>query len=238
MFFQSPDDGIKINDKTYLEWAREAVAYARTQCPLGAANNLLDMLKAQQNNQAKKLVDKTSRWQKETKIYSGAALATRTLTRNDINLAAKKAREIQASSCVGLSCLAYQYLIEHAVTHVELISLQDGDHMFLLLGRDSLYPPVLSGESDLKVDACVVCDPWANKVYLAEEFEKEKQLSSVMEAIKEIKQIRDEFKVDMSRAREMYILKYAIPQFDYLNGTPRICYSAARQTTELPRSTL
>ena len=224
MFFPTPDHNInEIHGKTYLQWATEAVVYARTQCPLGAANNQLDILRAKQVKQQKELLAKTAEWQAATNIRTGAELATMPMTIKDVYHSAEKASEIRASNCVGLSCLAYQYLIENKITPIEMINFQDGNHMLILLGRNSQYPPVLSEETGLKIDACVICDPWANKVYRSDEFDRERYITSSQGAIGEIKKISLEMRVDINTAKEMYVLKYVVPMFDYLEGLPRIC---------------
>lgn len=225
MFFQAPDgDEKQIHGKSYLQWAKEAVIYARTQCLLGAANNQLDMLRAQAESRDKDLIAKTAEWQKKSNIHTGADLASRVLTEGDIIRAAESAKDLQASNCVGMSCLAYQYLISNHVTPVELINFQDGNHMLVLLGRSSEFAPILNHESGLIIDDCVICDPWANKVYQSVDFEREKYLASAPNAIGEVKKISEEIKIDITTAKKMYALKYVIPMFDYLNGTPRICY--------------
>lgn len=234
MFFQAPDNQAnEVNGKTYLQWAREAVVYARTQCPLGAANNHLDILRARQVKQQKELWAKTAEWQAATDIHTGVELATMPMTMKDVYHAAEKAAEIRASNCVGLSCLAYQYLVQNHVTPLEIVNFQDGNHMLILLGRKSQYAPVLSEESGLKIDLCIICDPWANKVYRSDEFDREKFISSSQAAIGEIKKISFEMHVDMNTAKEMYILKHVVPMFDYLEGMPRICVNQEAAESQL-----
>lgn len=234
MFFRAPENHVnEVNGKSYLQWAREAVVYARTECPLGAANNQLDVLRAKQVNQQKELLEKTAEWQVATDIHSGMELAVRPMTVKDVCHAAEKAADIRASNCVGLSCLAYQYLVQNQVTPLEIVNFQDGNHMLILLGRKSHYPPVLSVESGLKIDSCIICDPWANKVYRSDEFDREKFISSSQAAIGEIKKISHQMHVDMNTAKEMYILKHVVPMFDYLEGMPRICVNQQASQSQL-----
>jgi hypothetical protein len=83
---------------------------------------------------------------------------------------AEKAEECQMGTCLEMSAAGYQYVKKkYPDLKVEIFSIEKGNHVFLVIGRDPKSKP--EDYKNWGSDA-VVCDPWGNKFYPAAQLEK------------------------------------------------------------------
>lgn len=74
-------------------------------------------------------------------------------------------------NCQEMSCAAFFYCLrtKGIGAKVDIYQIKNGDHFFLVIGRD-----INSDPKDYKTwgSSAVICDPWAGKVFLASDLEK------------------------------------------------------------------
>lgn len=80
-------------------------------------------------------------------------------------------RKYSLGNCIEYTLLALEYVLNHADSEVraEAFQINNGDHVFLVINRkpySSLSDPMRWG------DNAYICDPWANEVYPAHEYEE------------------------------------------------------------------
>ena len=82
-------------------------------------------------------------------------------------------KQQRSGNCSEYSDLALEYIAEHHPTsHAEVFHIEGGDHVFLVLGRDKNSNP---SNPDTWGSNAAFCDPWANKVYPASDYQKNLQ---------------------------------------------------------------
>ncbi len=118
-------------------------------------------------------------------------------------------KQQRSGNCSEYSDLALEHIAEHhPTTHAEVFHIEGGDHVFLVLGRDKNSNP--SNPKTWGKNA-VFCDPWANKVYPASDYQKNLQnFTSGREMDPATKRIQhsyesfnpDKHKLALSKARQ------------------------------------
>ena len=82
-------------------------------------------------------------------------------------------KQQRSGNCSEYSDLALEHIAEHHPTaNAEIFHIEGGDHVFLVIGRDKNSNP--SNPKTWGKNA-VFCDPWANKVYPAADYQKHLQ---------------------------------------------------------------
>lgn len=83
---------------------------------------------------------------------------------------AKAAKESKLGTCLEMSALGYTYSHELLSKPVEIFHIKNGNHVFLVLGRDLDSHP-----TDYKRwgETAVICDVWKGESYLASKLEKQ-----------------------------------------------------------------
>lgn len=156
--------------KLNLEYAHEAMNYTQEVLPLGAVNRSQNS--DSQSSDAIVQIE-LMRVELEHKVKEKRHLHHNFDWFHE--LVAEGAEKYQAGNCGEQSAVAYVYLKNHKnVRKVERLSLVNGDHGFVVIGRSPLgdvADPETWGKE------AVVCDPWANEYFPAEEiFDRFKKL--------------------------------------------------------------
>jgi len=86
----------------------------------------------------------------------------------------KNTRMLRSGNCTEYAMLAFNYLRKTITTgtNIEMLSIEGGDHVFVVIGRCKDFPAFAKGEDD----NAVICDPYSlreeNRVYPAGEIRK------------------------------------------------------------------
>lgn len=81
------------------------------------------------------------------------------------------ASKYSIGNCGEYAFMALFYIISHNPdTFAEVYHIEGGDHAFLVIGRDPNSNPNVPSTWG---ETAYICDPWANKTYLAKNFESE-----------------------------------------------------------------
>ncbi|MGQ3887654.1 hypothetical protein ACQUW5_01320 [Legionella sp. CNM-1927-20] len=78
-------------------------------------------------------------------------------------------KKFSLGSCTELSFIALDYVINNAPSNVnaEIFQLNNGDHLFLVIGRKEGSDPT---KPESWGECAYICDPWSNKVYPASQY--------------------------------------------------------------------
>ncbi|MBN9231757.1 MAG: hypothetical protein BGO90_14945 [Legionella sp. 40-6] len=79
-------------------------------------------------------------------------------------------RKLSLGNCHELAIMALDYVLnlpKKNVIRAEIFHIQNGDHVFLVIGRDELS---IASSPETWGEQAYICDPWANKVYPAREY--------------------------------------------------------------------
>jgi len=140
-----------------LEHANSALAHVREILPYGACNRPSAHPEAYTKVYlAKSLSNIMLHVFCITGLFYSAAPAT-------VRASSFASTLMQAGNCAGQAAVARMYLRERGVFNVDYVYLENGDHVFLIIGRaknSNIEDPTTWGEN------AVICDPWANTCYL------------------------------------------------------------------------
>lgn len=156
--------------KRNLAYAREALLYTKQAIPLGAVN-----IAEEANDVASRILkaekEKLFLEMCKESYETAQVLDRRNLTELDIQrILAGIAKKYKVGNCGEQSCVAYCYLVdEKHLRKVERLSIVNGDHGFVVIGRQ-FGSDISNPETWGKV--AVICDPWTNRYYPAHQFKE------------------------------------------------------------------
>lgn len=77
-------------------------------------------------------------------------------------------KKLMRGNCHELAFMALDYVLQYApYMNAEIYDISEGDHVFLVIGRD---PESQESKTETWGSSTYICDPWANKIYRASEY--------------------------------------------------------------------
>ncbi|KTC87695.1 MULTISPECIES: hypothetical protein [Legionella] len=138
----------------YTKIALSACDHVHEQCPWGSTNR--DNSKFfDGREEAIRRLNQTNRDQRLAAIEEKNSEEAKFKI---VQLLALIAREAGAGNCQEMAALAFLYLREQGITHLELVSIPT--HNFVVLGRDTDTP--INAPQKWNKEA-IICDPWRRK---------------------------------------------------------------------------
>ena len=136
-------DGVTLN----LKWATLSVEYVRDAVTVGASNKIIDVYASR----GMSLICVAA-------VHSVEFFDVRSLsTKKYLHRIAEILRSTGCGNCGEQSALAFKYLEENGIRPLDWMYRMNGDHAFVVIGRDRGTKD--SNYSTWGIDA-VVCDPW------------------------------------------------------------------------------
>ena len=153
-----------------MRWAIKAIAYTRTKV-LGCTNygQTSSPITRRKTRRGLRMLSPLKAFRfgrKRAKFAAGARArgAPQSLAQwiMELHYADNFACLMRAGNCGEQAAVAYVYLYHQGVRPLEYVTLANGGHVFVLIGREAG-----SSLSDYKAwgDEAVVCDPWDNNAY-------------------------------------------------------------------------
>lgn len=89
-----------------------------------------------------------------------------TISFRSIQKIAQTAQRFKVGTCYELAAVGFDYAVnQKAIQRVEIFCIENGNHVFLVIGRDPKSDP-----KNFKTwGPAVICDPWRGKTYRADE---------------------------------------------------------------------
>lgn len=144
-----------------IAWARRTIDYTKQKISLGSVNKYTDTL----NPEYFKVTSELQKMRNNKKHFLQKLMLTLTFSpdkNQDIKLLKLKMKALiyerfKVGNCKEQVTVALAYLKKNGFDDVDLCDMLGGDHTFLLL------------------NGCIICDPWADKIYHVKDFAKERE---------------------------------------------------------------
>jgi hypothetical protein len=159
--------------------AENAVKYVETKVKYGAPNRSEDVLHVEQRYFALDWPSSAPRDQSQMLgILHGRLPEIMTLMDGPVANSAARMRTLSqltqrggVGTCIGLSAVAFEYLMDRHVMGMAVIGLERCDHAFVVLGLRQMPPVFESFESKGAPPAswgldAIVCDPWYHEWFI------------------------------------------------------------------------
>lgn len=157
MFFNNCQES--VHSKSYqeeaklllnLKYAKEAILHTEKILPLGACNVINPKVNRKEISKA------------QLKIYRfKSVFQDLCVNKREIEEICKIAKLYKMGNCYEQSYVAAYYLMyQKKLRKVEILSIYNGDHVFVVIGRNfnsNIDDPSSWGKK------CAVCDPWGNR---------------------------------------------------------------------------